>query len=464
MIEKNYVPNEERMRKRLLQLFIAMAMLACAVQAQQKLSLTIEQAIQTGLENSKALRTSQYKVQAADAKASETNTLGLPSLKFNGTYTRLSSIDPFSLPFPTSGTLQSDGSTVLFNNVLYPLAPSIVNNYTLRATLQQPLFTGGKISGAIDAAEYAAKATQEDLKKDRADVLYNIKAAYWSLYRAIDFKKFVDENVDQIKSHAIDAENLFKQGLLTTNDVMKVRVQLSDALVRQIDAKNNVQLALYMLNNTLGLPLQTEIELASTIKVIDRDWAPADQLIKTAFEKRPEVLGMNARVKASEAGLTSARGGWWPQIYLVGDYNYNRPNTRIFPTTDEFKDTWDVSVSVSFDLWNWNQTGHQTTQAQAQLAQAQEGLSMIQDGVTLEVTQSYLNIQKAKERKIVSEQGVAQAEENYRTTDGKYKQGLAANSELLDAEVALLQAKLNLTQSLVEYELAIAQLSRAIGE
>jgi outer membrane protein len=444
------------MRKRLIQLFIAMAILACTVQAQQKLSLTIEQAIQTGLENSKALRTSQFKVTAADAKASETNTLGLPSMKFNGTYTRLSDVPPGALP------AGSFGSGIPAKDIV--LSPSVVNSYGLKATLQQPLFTGGKISGAVDAAEYAAKATQEDLKKDRADVLYNIKATYWNLYRAIDFKKFVDENVGQIKSHAVDAENLFKQGLLTTNDVMKVRVQLSDALVRQIDAKNNVQLAMYMLNNTLGLPLQTEIDLASMIKVTDRDWAPADQLVKTAFEKRPEVLRMNARVKASEAGLTSARGGWWPQIYLVGDYNYLRPNSRYFPAPDEFKDSWDVSVAVSFDLWNWNQTGHQTTQAQAQLAQAQEGLSMTQDGVTLEVTQSYLNIQRAKERKVVSEQGVAQAEENYRATDGKYKQGLAANSELLDAEVALLQAKLNLTQSLVDYELAIAQLSRAIGE
>ena len=131
---------------------------------------------------------------------------------------------------------------------------------------------------------------------------------------------------------------------------------------------------------------------------------------------------------------------------------------------DEFKSTWDVSVSLSFDIWNWWQTGYQTTQAQAQLAQAQEGLSMTKDGVTLEVTQSYLAIEEAKQRKIVSEQGVAQAEENYRIMDGKYKQGFAANSELLDAEVALLQARLNLTQSLVDYELAIAQLTKAIGE
>jgi outer membrane protein len=452
------------MIRRLIIINLMMAVLIFPVLAQQKLSLTIEQAIQTGMENSKLLRTSQFKVTAADAKASETNTLGLPSLKFNGTYTRLSTVPSLTLPFPSYGINDPSTNIVQFQTINYPLTSDIVNNYGLKATVQQPLFTGGKISGAADAAEYAAKATQEDLKKERADVLYNIKEAYWNLYRAIEFKKFIDENVDQIKSHAVDAENLFKQGLLTTNDVMKVRVQLSDALVRQIDAKNNVQLTMYMLNNTLGLSLQTEIELASTINITDRDWAPADQLIKTAFAKRPEMLGMNARVKASEAGLTSARGGWWPQIYLVGDYYYNRPNQRYFPATDQFQDSWDVSVAVSFDLWNWNQTGHQTTQAQAQLAQAQEGLSMTKDGITLEVTQSYLNIQKAKERKVVSEQGVAQAEENYRTTDGKYKQGLVTNLELQDAEVALLQAKLNLTQSLVDYELAIAQLSRAIGE
>ncbi|MGD1044771.1 MAG: TolC family protein [Bacteroidota bacterium] len=448
------------MIQRFIKGIIVLSLFTLTSIAQEKKTLTIEQAIDIGMQNSKTLRTSQFKVSFADAKASETSTLGLPSLKFNGTYTRLSNVPPEAVTLPAN----SFGPGFPPSDVSMVLSPTILNNYGLKGTLQQPLFTGGKISGAIDAAGYTAKATKEDLKKDEADVLYNIKASYWNLYRAIDFEKFVDENVDQIKSHAVDAENLFKQGLLTTNDVMKVRVQLSDALVRQIDAKNNVQLAMYMLNNTLGLPLQTEIELTSTINITDRDWAPADQLIKTAFEKRPEMLGMNARIKAGEAGLTSARGGWWPQIYLVGNYYYSRPNQRYFPILDEFQNSWDVSVAVSLDLWNWNQTGHQTTQAQAQLAQAQEGLSMTKDGITLEVTQSYLNIQKAKERKAVSEQEVAQAEENYRTMDGKYKQGLAANSELLDAEVALLQAKLNLTQSLVDYELAIAQLSKAIGE
>jgi outer membrane protein len=452
------------MKRRLLKGILLLTMLTFHLFAQEKITLTIEQALQIGLENSKALRTSQFKVEAADAKSSEANTYRLPSIKFNGTYTRLSKVDPTMLSFPGYGTNDPATNHVTLIPVPVQLGANLEDSYGLKATIQQPLYTGGKISGAANAAEYIFDATKEDYKKDKAEVQYNIKASYWNLFRANEFKLFVDENVNQIKSHTKDAENLMKQGMLTSNDLMKVQVQLSDALVRQIDAANNVKLAMYALNNTLGLPLQTEIELASTVQITDRSWEDVDTLVSKAFEKRPDVLGMNSRVKAGESGLTSARGGFWPQIYLIGNYNYLRPNSRIFPTVDKFKDTWDVTVSLSFDIWNWWQTGYQSNQAEAQLAQAQEGLSMIKDGVMLEVTQSYLGVNQFKERKAVSEKGVKQAEENYRVTKDKYRNGLTPNSELLDAEVALLQAKLNLTQSLVDYELSIARLSKAIGE
>lgn len=432
-----------------MKILLTLISVASIGSAQQKMALTIEQAVQIGLENSKFLRASQFKVQAAEAKAGEAGTFGLPSLKFQGAYTKLSDIPPAEVTTPF-GT--------------FPLSPTVLDNYALKTTVQQPLFTGWKISGAEDAAEYSSEATKQDFNKDKAEVIYTIKSAYWNLYRANEFKKFVDENVQQIQSHVTDAENLLKQGMLTSNDVLKVQVQLSDAKVRQIDATNNVQLAMIALNNALGQPLSTQIEIASSLQPTVAQQANINDLVKRAFDARPDILAMNARVKASEAALTSARGGWWPQIYLVGNYNYLRPNQRIFPTKDEFKDTWDVSVSVSFDIWNWNYTGHQTTQAQAQVAQAEEGLSLLKDGVTLDVTQSYLAVNQTKERAAVAEQGVVQAEENYRIMNERFKKGLVPNSELLDAEVALLQAKLNKTQSLVEYELAVARLSKSIGE
>jgi outer membrane protein TolC len=428
--------------------------------AQKQLTLTIEQAVQVGLENSKALHSSHFKLDAAEARASEMQGAALPALRFNAAYTRLSDVPSQGFTMPAN--VFGPGFPPAPVNVV--LSPTILDNYTLRATVQQPLWTGGKLSGAIDAANENAVASQFDLKKDRADVILNITAAYWNLYRAREAKKFVDSNVAQVNAHLTDARNLQRQGMITTNDLMKVQVQLSDAQVRAIDADNMVRMALYGLNNTLGLPLQTEITVASEPLRQDRTWAQVDSLVARAMDRRPEVAAMQARVRASEAGVTSARGGWWPQIALVGNYNYLNPNSRYFPLNKQFKDSWDVSVSASLDIWNWLQTANQSAQASAGLSQAREGLAMLQDGVTLEVTQSYLGIQKARERATVSEKGVAQAEENYRIMKGKFAQGLAANSELLDAEVALLQSRLNLVQSLIDYELAVAGLSRAIGE
>lgn len=431
---------------------------------QQKLPLTVEQAVQTGLENSKSLKVSQSRVTQAEAKTTETDALGLPSVKLNAAYTKLSAVDPFKLNFPAYGTLQADNKTVLFNTVAAQLGDNVTNNYTLRATVQQPLFTGNKISSASEIAEYSYEATKQDLSRDKAELIYNIKSLYWSLFRAKEFRTMVDENVDQVKAHAVDAENMMKQGLITNNDLLKVQVQLSEALVRQIDAKNGVLLANIALNNILGLPLTTDIDIATSLQPGTIAAQDVDNLVKKAFDSRPELLGMNARVKMGESGLSMARSGWYPQVFLVGNYNYLRPNQRIFPSKNEFKGTWDVSISLSYDLWTWNTTGSQTTQAEAQLSQAEQGLSQLRDIITLEVTQNYLALNQAKERSAVAKKGVEQAEENYRVTNERYKKGLNVNSDLLDAEVALLSAKLNYTQSLVDFELAAARLTKATGE
>lgn len=422
--------------------------------AQQTLSLTVEQAIHLGLENSKVLHASLMRLNYADAKSAEVNAQRLPSLKFSGGYTRLSDIPPFSITLPP----QLGGNSVT-------LAPSVLNNYAAKLSLEQPLFTGFRLDAAASAAEYNARASEQDYTKSKADLTYNIRAAYWNLFKAMELKKVNDENVEQVKAHLRDVQNLLEQGMATTNDVLKVQVQLSDARLRQIEANNNVQLATIALNNTIGIPLQTSItidpQLARGASTRDEN---LNALIGRAMEKRPELRAMEFRVRAGEAAITAAKAGWWPQVYLSANYNYNRPNQRVQPIQDVFKDTWDVTVGVSLDIWNWGRTLHQTDQASAQYEEAKDGLTQTKDAITLEVTQNYLNLKQAQERTAVAEQGVQQAEENHRVTNTRFKEGLAQNSDLLDAEVALLLAKTNYTNALVDYALAEARLQKSIGE
>lgn len=175
------------------------------------------------------------------------------------------------------------------------------------------------------------------------------------------------------------------------------------------------------------------------------------------------MQALESRVEASRAGLMAARGNWWPQLFLSANYYYSKPNARYLPALAEFKDSWDVGVTMQFDLWNWGQTGYESDQAQAAMAQNQTLLDQLKENVTLEVRRQLLAWRRAQEKVEVTRLGVDQAEENLRTFDDKFRSGAATSTDLLDANVSLLQARTNLTGALVEQELALARLRRAAG-
>lgn len=426
----------------------------------QEQSLTLEEAIAIGVENSHALHSSLMRSQYADAKAGEVSASLYPTLRAQLAYQNLSNIPAATVVLPKNAF----GPGFPPQSVNVALSPVILNNYVARATLQQPLFTGWKLQSAADNAEYSANATRDDYEKDKQQLLYDIKAAYWNVYRAKEMKRLTDENVAQMSQHLDDIQNMSDQGLATTNEVLKVKVQLANARVMQSDAENNVTIAMIGFNSTIGLPLGTQIAIASRLTPTTKDFPQVQQLLAAAFKQRADVEGMEWRVRAAETGVKAAQGGWLPQIFLTGNYYYSRPNQRIFPAQDVFKDTWDIGVNLQFDIWNNLATVHQTGEAKAQYEQTKDAFAMLKDGVTLDVTQSYLTFEQAKKRIDLAQLSVDQAAENLRVTREKFKAELTTNSELLDAEVALLQSKVQLVQALVDHELAEARLEKAIGE
>ncbi|MCK9210809.1 MAG: TolC family protein [Ignavibacteriaceae bacterium] len=423
--------------------------IAPQILSQQKLSITVDEAIQLGLKNSKSLHSSSMKVKASSARVSEVTSSRLPSIRFTGVYTRLSKIDPFTIMMPTGP---------------FELSPSILNNYQLKLSLAQPLFTGFRLKSSSEMAEYQLKASEVEFTKDELETAFAVRNAYWSLFKAQEMKKVVDEIVNQMKAHLKDASNLLTQGMLTNNDVLKLQVQLSDVQLKQLEAANGVQLAQVNLNNTLGIQLVSEVEVKSAPQVQMKSEDELPTLLNKAFDKRGELKAADYRAKASESGVTIAKSRWYPEVSLYGNYYYNRPNQRVFPSKDAFKDTWDAGIMVSMDVWNWFATSHQSDQAEAGLAQSLDALGMIKDGISLEVTQNFLNYQQATQKINITKLTVEQADENQRITSEKFKNGVALSSDLIDAEVALLSAKTNYTSALVDLELAKAKLDKSIGE
>ena len=255
--------------------------------------------------------------------------------------------------------------------------------------------------------------------------------------------------------------------MATDLDVLKVQTQLSDIQVKHTEASGNAQIAQMSLNSLLGKPLETSLNLLDRpVPEDDSEGPPAGGVggyMERAQSQRVEVASAKERLAMQKAAVAAARGGWYPQIVLLGNYDYARPNQRVIPPKDAWEKSWDVGVSLQWNLWDWFATSSQTSQAQAGLVQTEAMVRQVNDAVALDAAQSFYRLTEAGKRIGVASIGTKQAEESYRITKERFKQGVSTTTDLLDAEVALLQARLNETQALVDYVIQKEKLNRALG-
>lgn len=430
---------------------------ATALFAQNAQVLTVEEAIAIGRRNSRALGMTAAKATADQARAAEAGAQLYTGVSLYGSYTRIKE-GPFRLTPPNLPIAISAGN----------VPPDQV---VLRLGLRQPLFTGSRISGAADAAGLQADASALDVSMMRTDVMLNVTAAYWALYQARQVEKYTGENVQRLESFHRDTERLVKAGVATRNDLLKVEVQLSNARIGQIEARNEAELGEMTLNNLIGQPTDIRIELASrpgdavsrVATVAPLAQASPDTLANLATAHRYDLQAAAARVRAAHASVGAAKGGWWPQVDFTANLNYNNPNARYQPVTPEFLGAWDVGVSLALDVWNWGATKSRVEQAEAALKLAELQQTQLKENITLEVRRSLLNVRRSHEKSSLAELAVSQASENLRGIADKYRSGLATSTDLLEAEVSLLQAQTQFSGAQVEFALAQASLERALG-
>ena len=419
--------------------------------------LSLDDAVAIGKRQSRALQIASARADGAAAKAGEAGAARWPSLRASAGYLRVS-------PGNFSLNLQIPPS---FGALLGPSAfsPAVVeDNYSLRVALYQPVFTGFRLSSAASAAELSSQASALDRDLAADDLVLNVTTAYWTLYQTLEWKRMVGENVTRLESYVADTRRMLDNGLATRNDLLKMEVQLANARVQLIDAENETLLAEMNLNAALGQPVETRIQPSSTPEEVFR----TDSLGEVsdggeALAVRKDYRAAGLLRDAARENVRAASGGYWPQIDLTAAYNYNRPYARYSPVSSEFLGGWEIGLQMSLDLWNWGRTASQREQAEAALRQSEQQLAQMKDNIALEINRAALGKRRATEKVSVARLAVSQAEEHLRMTNDRYRTGLASASDLLDAEVSLLQAKTSASGAAVEFAVAAARLVRAKG-
>lgn len=445
------------MRTRLIYTIIAAVILAGTgvVQAQNTRTISLNEAIELSLKNSKQLQLSQAEVAEATAVVKEAKERRLPDLKTTGSYMRLNSpnVDlklntgAQQQQQPSEGGQATGTSSVKVDQAMYGMA-----------NLSLPLFSGFRINYGIESAKYLAEAARLDAEKDRQEIVQNTLSAYSNLYKAAAAVELMKENLRSSQQRGKELSNLEKNGLLARNDLLKADLQTSNIELALLDAESNLRMAVINMNLMLGLDENTELRAdangfaqTSELKAV-QDWEAI------ALQNRKDIAALAMREKAANTAVKAAKGEYYPSLALTGGYvALHVPN---FLTVTN---ALNAGVGLQYNLGSLWKTGAKVQQAKARVQQIQANEGLLSDAIRLQVNQAYQNYTLSIKKISVYEKAIEQAQENYKIVKNKYDNNLATTTELLDADIAQLQARLNASNAKADAAVAYNKLQQVAG-
>lgn len=418
--------------------------------AQETLRLTLEDAQTRALAASHRLAELRARETAARATAEVRAAADRPNLALQAGYTRTNHVEEFVVPGPAGGPPR----------VLYPDVP---DNWRTRLDLQWPIYTGGRTDALERAARAEASAVAADAASARADLRLEVARAFWAAVTARSAVAVLERAVERAQAHVDDVRQRLTAGLVPPNEVASAEAQESRERMLLIEARNQRDVASADLARLIGARVTTAIEPVDTLE--SSAGAPSElaPLLTEARTGRDERLALERRIDAADERRAAAAAGLRPTIALAGGFDYARPNPRIFPRAERWDDSWDASINVSWPLWDSGRTRAEVVEAAATAEAMRQRLAEFDNTLALEIRQRLLEIASSRAAIAAANDTVRSAEEARRVVAERFAAGVVAHTEVLDAQLALLQAELERTRALAGLRLSEARLARAIG-
>jgi outer membrane protein len=330
------------------------------------------------------------------------------------------------------------------------------NFFNTGVSFTQVLFDFGHTLASIRSSQAAEQSLEADLSTQRDTVVLNVKQSYFNLLAAQRLLRVADETVHQSQKHLEQAQGRYDVGMAPKFDVTNVQVQLAQAELNQVTARNNVAVARETLRNALGLvgPLDFDI-----VDDFGRRRVPitAAAALALAYDKRPELQSIQAQERSTEEQIASLQKNYLPNVSGNGSYNWTGSDYPREPN-------WNIGAAVNLSVFNGGLTIAQVAEQKANLANLRFNEDVLRQNIALEVRQAVINMEQAAEGIRVAEKGLQQARENLELAEGRYKTGVGNIIELTDAQASLTTAEANYVQALYSYQNSVAAVEKSTAQ
>lgn len=421
---------------------LSLLIMGFSANAQEKKSLTLDEAVMLGIQNSKNLKIDEAKIQEATANYLQAKNNRLPSLKVSGSALALANAD-VDLKIAAGGSGNSPkANSAFFGNVAASL----------------PIYAGGKIKYGIQSAEYLVEASKLSTENDKIAIAYNVSQAYNNLFKANQAITVLKENLTASQKRDESFQKLENNGIIARNDKLKANLQTSNIELQLLEAENNFSIANINMDLLLGLPDATEIEIDENYLTELSENNPVSFYLNEAVENRKDLQAIDYQKKAADLGMKSAKAESLPTIALTGGYV-----AADVPNILTVVNAANIGVGIQYNIDNLWKKNSSLLKAEAQQKQLSATNDLLNDQIKLEVNRDYQNSVFAKRKIEVYEKAATQANENYRVTKNKFDNGLATITELLDADTAQITANVNVVNAKADAALAQRKLLQTAG-
>jgi outer membrane protein TolC len=414
--------------------------------------LKLSEAVRLALQQNRSLKIARLKVQESEHKKEGARSDYFPVITNQSNAVHINALQNVTIPAGGLGT--PAGVPVPAQNIA--LLQGKETFYSSGTMIAQPLTQLLRIhqENRVAAAEIAT--SKDDLKNAENEIALQVHALYYGILVAQLQKKAAEQQTSFSAENLSEDENKVRNGSALQVAALQSRAELLQGQQSVLTADLKIQDYLVELNDLLGLPLDTKLDLESEVDA-NFETLPKTEYVKEAWGENPEIRAAEEAVEKARAGVAAAKTAYIPDITAFARHSY-QDGVPFF-----VRNFGTVGVNLNYTLWDFGKRRAAVRERGSQLAEAEQNLERLKEEVAVAVERSYNKLERTRSMVNVATQVAQLRQESERLATNQVAQGLVLISDVRHATAASYEAKAELLQARLGYLLAWAELERTIG-
>jgi len=439
-------------------LFRAMAMAglaafsAVAQNGREVRRLTLTDAVHLALSQNRAVKIARLKVVENEQKKAGERSEYFPKITNQSNLLHVTELQNIGIPAGAFGTV--GGALVPAQGVTLPQGQKTF--YSSGTQISQPLTQLIRIHQANRIAAAEVAVSRDDVKKAENEIALQVHTLYFGILIAGLQKQAAEKQSTYAGENLRESEDDVRNGSALKVTAIQGRAGLLESQQSVLTAELQVADLNTELNDLLGLPLDTQLELDPAVPSSFAQ-RPREEYVQTAWSENPEILAAEEAVRKAQAGVTAAKSAYLPDITAYARHSYQDGVPFLVRNFGTF------GVNLNWDVFDFGKRRAAVREREAQLEQAEENLRRLKEEVAVGIERSYNKVERTKNLVQVANEVVKLRQENERLAQNQLTQGVVLVSERRQATAATYKAEADYLQASLGYLLAWAELEQAVG-